>query len=135
MRLILADLILYLAIGCAGLAAFGQLLQSPRSSGWGTPLMNADVIKMAQAGLPEQAIAVSIRSHPAAFDVSAQARAAFLRELQKPPAIAASQAWTDKENELWSAKVAKAAAGGGSPNGTGGTPGTTVGQGRQGLEA
>lgn len=50
------------------------------SAGLEKPLTNADVLKLLRAGISEQNILTTIRTHRAAFDISNQSRATFDRE-------------------------------------------------------
>ncbi|HLJ40521.1 MAG TPA: hypothetical protein VKT50_03435 [Candidatus Acidoferrales bacterium] len=68
------------------------------------PLANADVLKLLRSGISEQNILDAIRTHPATFDVSNQARASFDKECAAiKPANISTGAWATKIGDVWNA--------------------------------
>lgn len=106
---------------------------SPASgSGLPKPLTIDDVVKMLQAGLPEQSILASIRSSSADFNLSNkekanEAKTRFFRELRKTPTGTPASAWSNELNDIWEAIAGKAAEGAGTPAATPGTGGSSAG--------
>lgn len=88
----------------ATLAVVALMSASLRAQGAQKPLANADVVKMLRRGISEQTILTMMRTHPAKFDVSNQARAAFDRECAalKPASVSAG-AWAAEAKSLWDA--------------------------------
>jgi|GEM_PF-2405048 len=75
---------------------------APSSAGSEKPLTNADVLKLLRAGISEQNILATIRTHRAAFDVSNQARATFDRECAAiEPAGMSAGAWGTEVANVW----------------------------------
>lgn len=69
------------------------------------PLTNADVVSMLAQGKQERAILDTIRNHPATFDVSNQARAAFDRQCAaiKKPVGVSTGVWATEIGDVWNA--------------------------------
>lgn len=68
------------------------------------PLANADVLKLLRSGISEQNILDAIRTNPATFDVSKQARASFDKECAAiKPANMSTGAWATKIGDVWNA--------------------------------
>ncbi len=72
------------------------------STGSEKPLTNADVLKLLRAGISEQNILTTIRTHRAAFDVSNQSRANFDRECATiDHAGVSAGAWGAEAADVW----------------------------------
>jgi hypothetical protein len=77
------------------LTSWGQQAQK-------APLTNADVVKMLRAGISEQIVLSTMRTRPATFDVSNQARAAFDKDCAGiKPAGVSTGAWPAEVKKIW----------------------------------
>src|SRR6185437_333707 len=70
------------------------------------PLANADVLQLLRSGISEQNILDALRTHPATFDVSNQARASFDKECAviKHPGVTTGM-WATEIKDIWDAMV------------------------------